>query len=81
VIQTLFMRVHGEAPPAAEVAAYAGRLREIVQSGGVIKLVQLYTVARGTTEAYATALAAAELEGIAEVVRTVVGGVAVEIYP
>jgi wyosine [tRNA(Phe)-imidazoG37] synthetase (radical SAM superfamily) len=81
VIQTLFMRVHGEAPPAKEVAAYAGRLQEIVQSGGVIKLVQLYTVARGTTEAYATPLAAAELEGIAEVVRTVVGGAAVEVYP
>ncbi len=81
VIQTLFMRVHGEAPPAEEVAGYAGRLREMVESGGVIKLVQLYTVARGTTEAYATALSATELEAIAERVRAAVDGVAVEVYP
>jgi wyosine [tRNA(Phe)-imidazoG37] synthetase (radical SAM superfamily) len=80
VIQTLLMKVHGEAPPAAEAEAYAGRLREIVASGGRIKLVQLYTVARGTTEAYATALAEADLEAIAGVVRERVG-VDVEVYP
>jgi wyosine [tRNA(Phe)-imidazoG37] synthetase (radical SAM superfamily) len=79
VIQTLMMRVHGEAPPVAEVAAYCARLREILQAGGKIKLVQMYTVARGTTEAYATALSAAELESIAGEVRST--GLTVEIYP
>jgi wyosine [tRNA(Phe)-imidazoG37] synthetase (radical SAM superfamily) len=79
VIQTLFMRVRGAVPPEGEVDAYVGRLREILEAGGRIKLVQLYTVARGTTEAYATALSAAELEGIAEKVRKV--NVAVEVYP
>jgi hypothetical protein len=74
------MRVHGEPPPATEVEAFGRRLREIVDSGGKIKLVQLYTVARGTTEAYATALTAGELEAIATLVRKRVG-VGVEVYP
>lgn len=80
VIQTLLMRVHGDAPPAAEVEAYCRRLRDVVDSGGTIKLVQVYTVARGTTEAYATALTAGELEAIAAIVRQQVG-VGVEVYP
>lgn len=81
VIQTLLMKVHGEAPPTEEIAAYSARLQEIVARGGKIKLVQIYTVARATTEAYATALAAEELEGVAERVRGALGGVAVEVYP
>jgi hypothetical protein len=38
-------------------------------------------VARKTTEAWATALTAGELEAITQRVRERVGGVAVEIYP
>jgi wyosine [tRNA(Phe)-imidazoG37] synthetase (radical SAM superfamily) len=81
VIQSLFMRVHGELPSAGEIEAYVGRLAEIVEQGGVIKLVQLYTVARGTTEAYATALTEGELMGIRERVVERLPGVGVEIYP
>jgi len=80
VIQTLLMRVHGEPPPLAEIDAYARRLRDITQAGGTIKLVQLYTVARGTTEDYATALAAEELETVARTVRAAIS-VPVEVYP
>ena len=61
VIQTLLMKVHGEPTPPQEIAQYVERLREILHAGGKIKLVQLYTVARGTTEAYATPLCAGEL--------------------
>ena len=64
VIQTLMMKIHGEAPRATEIQAYATKLREMIAAGGLIKLVQLYTVARQTTEAYATPLSASELEGI-----------------
>jgi wyosine [tRNA(Phe)-imidazoG37] synthetase (radical SAM superfamily) len=80
VVQSLFMRVHGEPPPPEEIGAYAERLRAIVEQGGRIKLVQLYTVARQTTEAYATPLSAQELEAIAVRVRGVVGA-PVEVYP
>jgi wyosine [tRNA(Phe)-imidazoG37] synthetase (radical SAM superfamily) len=81
VIQTLMMRVHGEAPPVPEVDAYVGRLKEIVNAAGRIKLVQLYTVARRTTEAYATPLTAEELDGIAQRLRAEIPGISVEVYP
>ena len=45
VIQTLFMRIHGQLPPAEEIAAYGVRLREILAAGGKIKLVQIHTIA------------------------------------
>ena len=80
VIQSLFMRVHNAPPPAAEIAAYLERLQSLAAAGR-IKLVQIYTVARTTTEAYATALTQEELDGIAERVRTGLPGVAVEVYP
>lgn len=69
VIQSLWMKVQGEGPPAAEVEAYCDRLNEILSSGGRLKLIQLYTIARRTTEAYATLLSDAELDLIAERVR------------
>ncbi|NUQ47862.1 MAG: radical SAM protein [Phycisphaerae bacterium] len=66
VIQSLFMRVHGQPPPMTEVDAYCDRLHDIVSRGGVIKLVQLYTIARRTTEPYATPLTNDELDGLAQ---------------
>jgi wyosine [tRNA(Phe)-imidazoG37] synthetase (radical SAM superfamily) len=69
VIQSLWMKVHGKAPPKDEVVAFCDRLSEILASGGRFKLIQLYTIARRTTERYATSLADAELDAIAELVR------------
>ncbi len=46
VIQSLFMRIHGEPPPLAEQQAYCDRLGEITAAGGRIKQVQIHTVAR-----------------------------------
>ena len=69
VIQSLFMRVHDQPPPESEVLAYVARLKEIVSRGGQIKLVQIYTVARRTTESFATPLAEPELESLAAHVR------------
>src|SRR4029453_1452819 len=43
VIQGLFMRIHGAAPPAEEIQAFCDRLSEIVAAGGKLKLVQVYT--------------------------------------
>ena len=81
VIQSLFMRVHGAAPPAGEIEAYVARLAGIVEAGGRIKLVQLYTVARSTTEAYATALSADELQAIAGRLHRRLPEVVAEVYP
>jgi wyosine [tRNA(Phe)-imidazoG37] synthetase (radical SAM superfamily) len=79
VIQSLFLRLDGQGPPAGEIEAYVGRLRELVAGGCQIKLVQVYTVARSTAVASCTPLSAAELDAISEQVRRGTG-LAVETY-
>src|SRR5262249_48941853 len=69
VIQSLFMRIKGEPPPAAEIDAFCDRLSEIAAAGGQLKLVQVYTVARPPAESFVTPLTDAELEEIAGKVR------------
>jgi len=78
VIQSLFMRIAGEAPPDSEIEAYVGRLRDVLAAGGTIRLVQVYTVARPPAESYVTPLSNAELEAIAAKVRG--AGIAAEVY-
>lgn len=73
VIQSLFLRVHGQPMPADELEAYGGRLVDLVAQGGKIKEVHAYTVARPTPETFATALEAGELERMAETIRTRTG--------
>jgi len=71
VIQSLWMNVRDEPPPDGEIAAFAERLRAIVEAGGRIKLVQLYTVARKPAEPWVSPLMNARLEDIAGRVRRV----------
>jgi wyosine [tRNA(Phe)-imidazoG37] synthetase (radical SAM superfamily) len=73
VIQTLFLKIHEAMMTRAELDAYCGRLRGIVERGGVIREVQAYTVARPTPEAFATRLESAELEDVARIVREQTG--------
>ena len=65
VIQTLIMRLNGEAPPESEIDAYSARLRDIVDAGGQIKQVQLHTVARMPAESWVTAVSPELLSGVA----------------
>ena len=69
VVQSLFLRMRGEPALPAELAAYCDRLLEIIAAGGRIKLVQVHTIARHPAETWATPLANAELDAIAEMVR------------
>jgi wyosine [tRNA(Phe)-imidazoG37] synthetase (radical SAM superfamily) len=69
VIQSLFMRIKGDPPPSAEIAAFSDRLNEITAAGGAIKLVQVYTVARQPAESFVAALTHAEVDAIVETVR------------
>lgn len=79
VVQTLFMLVHGQPPPDAEIEAYVGRLHDLVQRGGQVKLVQLYTIARDTAVEFVAPLPAARLDAVAERVRSSTG-LTVETY-
>jgi wyosine [tRNA(Phe)-imidazoG37] synthetase (radical SAM superfamily) len=78
VIQSLFMRLHDQPPPGDEITAYADRLRWLLDNGGRLKLVQIYTVARPTAQPYVSKLSAEQLESIADAIRPL--GVAVETY-
>lgn len=73
VIQSLFLKVHGEAMPASELDAYCVRLNEITRGGGQIKEVHAYTSARPTPEAFATKLTLPELKAVAEIIHRKTG--------
>lgn len=76
VIQSLFMRLDGRPPGDEEIDAYVERLRHIVDRGGALRYVQVYTVARRPAESYVTPLADDEVDRITARVRA--AGVAAE---
>jgi wyosine [tRNA(Phe)-imidazoG37] synthetase (radical SAM superfamily) len=80
VIQALFLRIHDNPPTPEELEAFCDRLNEIVQAGGRIKLVQVYTVARMPAESYVDALSAAEVDGIVDLVEKRTGLLAEAYY-
>ncbi len=69
VIQSLFMRIDGDPPPASELEAYCNCLQEIVAADGCLKLVQIYTVARRPAEENVSSLEESEVEAIGRLVR------------
>jgi len=69
VIQSLFMSIRGDSPPASELDEYCDRLIEILAAGGRIKLVQVHTIARKPAENWATTLSNGEIDAIAQKVR------------
>jgi wyosine [tRNA(Phe)-imidazoG37] synthetase (radical SAM superfamily) len=72
VIQSLWMRVRGERPPDSEVDAFAGRLGDLLAAGGRLKLIQMHTIARRTTEDWVSPLDDATLAQLADRVRAAV---------
>jgi wyosine [tRNA(Phe)-imidazoG37] synthetase (radical SAM superfamily) len=73
VIQSLFLKLHGAIMPAEELAAYCARLQDILAAGGQIREVHAYTLARPTTESYASRLSAGELDTLAAAIREKTG--------
>ncbi len=69
VIQSLWMCVHGAAPPASEIDAFCDRLLNLRAAGAQFKLIQVYSIARKTTESFATPLRDADLDAIAVTVQ------------
>ncbi len=66
VIQSLFMQVSGVGPTTLEIDAYIARLAEIIEAGGQITRVQVYTVARPPAESFVSALPGREVQAIAD---------------
>jgi wyosine [tRNA(Phe)-imidazoG37] synthetase (radical SAM superfamily) len=69
VVQSLFMRIHDQPPSQQEQEAFCERLREILDAGGQIKLVQIYTVARRPAESYVGPLGDDEVDALVRRVR------------
>ena len=80
VIQSLFMRVHGQPPPDKEILAFCNVLSDVLNQGGQLKNIQIYTVARRPAETYVTALTDAEVDRIARTTRENLPGIPVESY-
>jgi wyosine [tRNA(Phe)-imidazoG37] synthetase (radical SAM superfamily) len=78
VIQSMFMSFEGVGPDDGEIEAYLGRLRDLVSGGGVIDLVQVYTVARRPADPRVGPLTDEHLARIAAGVRE--QGLRSEIY-
>jgi wyosine [tRNA(Phe)-imidazoG37] synthetase (radical SAM superfamily) len=72
VIQSLFMRIDGQAPPRSEWQAYCERLTELTHAGQ-LKLIQIYTIARPPAEAYVTPLSDVEVDELVAFVREQTG--------
>ena len=73
VIQSLFLRLAGESPSENEIDAYCQRLNEVVNAGGALRLIQVYTVARKPAESIVAPLADEEVDQITRTVRDKTG--------
>ena len=73
VIQSCFLLLHGEEPAMVEIQAYADRLRKIIDGGGTIQRVQIYTTARRTPEPWVLPLPDDRINEIATFVRRQTG--------
>ena len=69
VIQSLFMKIHGQSPSPLEIDAYINRLSDLNHAGCQIKGVQIYTVARQVAEAYVTPIGDDEVDAIVQRVK------------
>lgn len=73
VIQSLFPMLNDEPPPAAEVDAFAARLKALTQAGAQIPLVQIYSATRPTTQPGCGHLPLRHLSQIAQAIRLTTG--------
>lgn len=80
-IQTMLLRDSSGAMPDTEFLAYIERLRTVLDRGGNIKHVQLYTVAREPHETDVEPLTEAELQQRADQLHDALPELDVHIYP
>jgi wyosine [tRNA(Phe)-imidazoG37] synthetase (radical SAM superfamily) len=80
VIQTLVMKLHGEPIGDREFDAYLSRLAWLIDGGGKLAKVQLYTTARRTAEPYVAPLDDDHLDELAARLKARQPGLKVEAY-
>jgi wyosine [tRNA(Phe)-imidazoG37] synthetase (radical SAM superfamily) len=80
LIQTLFLQWKGQGPSNGELEAYCQRLEQLLQSGGSLQALQIYTVARPTPEPEAKPLGRQEMDAIVSALQRRLPEVPVEVY-
>lgn len=80
IIQSLFLKLAGLAPPPEEIEAYCAVLKGVLDAGGQLQLVQIYTIARRPAESFVGALSNEEVDRISRIVRSRLHGVQVQPY-
>ncbi len=78
VVQSLFLTFDGKGPDEAEIAAYCGRLGDLVAADGKIDRVQVYTVSRKPADPRVGPLPLSRLDEIASLVRAL--GIPAEVF-
>ena len=68
-IQSCFLNVHGEIPKEGELQAYSDRVNHILENGGQISAIQLYTVSRPPAESYVTALTDTQIDQVTQTLQ------------
>ncbi len=66
VIQTLFMRIDDKPPSENEIDQYIAQLNSVQSNGGQLKLIQVYSIARQTTERNVTPLYNQEVDELVD---------------
>ena len=79
VLQCMFMRMDGQGPSEAEIDAWESRLKQILDAGGQVRLVQVYTVARRPADSRVSILPLPALNEIAS--RAMDLGLRTEVSP
>lgn len=79
VLQCLFFTWEGQGPSEAEGEAWAGRIAEILEAGGRIAEVQVYSIARSPADARCGVLPLSELEALGDRARAL--GLPVRVTP
>ena len=80
IIQSMFVKLHGEPISDAEFDAYVDRLTTLIAQGCHIAAVQMCTIARRPAEPYVTPLDLEHLQRLAGTVRQHLGDVPVEVF-
>lgn len=78
-LQCMFIRMNDQGPSDHEVAAWAGRIADILAAGGQIRQVQVYAIARAPADPAVGLVPVSRLEEIAAAAAAL--GVDVAVYP
>jgi wyosine [tRNA(Phe)-imidazoG37] synthetase (radical SAM superfamily) len=80
VVQSLFLRLRGEAPGPDQIDAYIQRVRHILEAGAKIRYIQVHTIARSPAEPFVAYLPEEPLREIADRIDQALP-VDVKVYP